>query len=48
METPAIVRPSDQTLQSYGLGKLDDVQSEAVGKRIEECAAYRDRGGGAF
>ena len=35
--------PSDQTLQSYGLGKLDDLQAEAVGKHLEECDACRGR-----
>src|SRR5208283_799861 len=35
--------PSDQTLQSYGLGKLDDLQAESVGKHLKECDSCRRR-----
>jgi serine/threonine protein kinase len=39
----AAVHPSEQTLQSYGLGKLDDLLSEAVGKHLAECDSCRVR-----
>ena len=35
--------PSDQTLQSYGLGKLDDLLAEAVVKHLKECDSCRRR-----
>jgi len=37
MGTAAAVHPTDQTLHSYGLGKLDDVSSESVSKHLEFC-----------
>ena len=43
MAAPAAVHPSEQTLQSYGLGKLDDLLSEAVGKHLAECDSCRVR-----
>jgi serine/threonine protein kinase len=43
MEAPATVHPSDQTLKSYGLGKLDDGHADAVSKHLEQCGACRDR-----
>jgi serine/threonine protein kinase len=43
MAAPAAVHPSDQTLQSYGLGKLDDLLAEAVGKHLKECDPCRRR-----
>ncbi len=43
MAALAPVHPSDQTLQSYGLGKLDDLQAEAVGKHLRECDSCRRR-----
>ena len=41
MAAPAAVHPTEQTLHSYGLGKLDDVQAEAVGKHVAACDACR-------
>jgi len=43
MDPHDAVHPSDQTLQSYGLGKLDDLRDEVVGKHLEECDACRRR-----
>ncbi len=43
MAAPAAVHPSDQTLQSYGLGKLDDGPAEAVHEHLEQCPACRNR-----
>ena len=43
MAAPAAVHPSDETLQSYGLGKLDDMLAEAVGKHLAECDSCRRR-----
>ena len=43
MAAPAAVHPSDQTLQSYGLGKLDDLLAEAVVKHLKECDSCRRR-----
>ena len=43
MAAPAAVHPSDQTLQSYGLGKLDDLLAESVGKHLRECDSCRRR-----
>ena len=37
------VHPTDQTLQSYGLGKLDDASAESVNKHLEDCATCRRR-----
>src|SRR5579864_2085462 len=43
MESPASVHPADETLVSYGLGKLDDTLTESVGKHLEECDPCRRR-----
>jgi len=43
MAAPAAVHPSDKTLESYGLGKLDDLLAEAVGKHLAECDSCRCR-----
>ena len=37
------VHPTDQTLQSYGLGKLDDASAESVNKHLEDCATCQRR-----
>ena len=37
------VHPTDQILQSYGLGKLDDVSAESVSQHLESCAACQSR-----
>jgi WD40 repeat protein/serine/threonine protein kinase len=39
----AAVHPTDQILQSYGLGKLDDASSEPVRKHLEGCDSCRQR-----
>ncbi len=43
MPAPAAVHPSDKTLQSHGLGKLDDLLAETVGKHLGECDSCRRR-----
>src|SRR5437764_14905596 len=43
MAAPAAVHPTEQTLQSYGLGKLDELLAEAVGKHLEACDSCRGR-----
>ena len=37
------VHPTDQILQSYGLGKLDDVSSESVSQHLEGCSDCQSR-----
>jgi serine/threonine protein kinase len=37
------LHPTDQTLSSYGLGKLDDPSAEAVNKHLEACPDCRKR-----
>jgi serine/threonine protein kinase len=43
MGATAAVHPTDQTLQSYGLGKLDDVSSQSVSKHLEGCESCQRR-----
>jgi serine/threonine protein kinase len=43
MGATAAVHPTDQTLQSYGLGKLDDASAASVDKHLESCADCRSR-----
>ena len=43
MDAHAALHPTDQTLSSYGLGKLDDASAEAVNKHLEQCPACRKR-----
>ena len=43
MGVTAAVHPTDQTLQSYGLGKLDDASAESVNKHLDACPACRRR-----
>ena len=43
MGATAAVHPTDQTLQAYGLGKLDDVSSRSVSKHLEVCDSCRRR-----
>jgi serine/threonine protein kinase len=37
------LHPTDQTLSSFGLGKLDDTSTEAISQHLEECADCRKR-----
>jgi serine/threonine protein kinase len=39
----AAAHPTDRTLRSYGLGKLDDALSESVSKHLEVCASCQRR-----
>ncbi len=43
MDTNSSPHPSDRTLKSYSLGKLDDVSAQAVNKHLERCAPCRTR-----
>ena len=43
MDVPSALHPTDQTLSSYGLGKLDDGPAEAVNKHLEQCPDCRQR-----
>jgi len=43
MDAPPSTHPTDQTLSSYGLGKLDDASAESVHKHLEQCPACRNR-----
>jgi len=43
MNAHAALHPTDQTLSSFGLGKLDDRSAEAVSKHLEQCPNCRQR-----
>ena len=43
MDAAPSLHPTDQTLSSYGLGKLDDRSAEAVNEHLEECRDCRKR-----
>ena len=43
MGANAAVHPSDETLRSYGQGKLDQVASESVDKHLADCALCKRR-----
>ncbi|HUE14203.1 MAG TPA: SUMF1/EgtB/PvdO family nonheme iron enzyme [Planctomycetaceae bacterium] len=43
MERQASVHPADETLVSYGLGKLDETLAESVNKHLEQCDPCRQR-----
>ena len=43
MDAAPSLHPTDQTLSSYGLGKLDDRSAEAVNKHLEQCPDCRKR-----
>jgi anti-sigma factor RsiW len=43
MNAPTSLHPTDQTLSSYGLGKLDDILVEAIEKHLEQCPDCRKR-----
>ena len=39
----AAAHPTDQTLEAYGLGKLDDSLAESVSKHLEVCPSCQIR-----
>jgi len=41
MEDAPFLHPTPQTLQAYGLGRLDDSSSEAIGKHLDACPGCR-------
>jgi hypothetical protein len=43
MNAPTSLHPTDQTLSSYGLGKLDDILAEAINTHLEQCPDCRKR-----
>jgi serine/threonine protein kinase len=43
MNAPPTIHPTDQTLHSYGLGKLDDLLVEVVSKHLDSCSDCRRR-----
>ena len=43
MDAHPVTHPTDQTLSSYGLGKLDDRSANAVNKHLERCQDCRKR-----
>ena len=43
MGAHAVTHPTDQTLSSYGLGKLDEGSANAVNKHLEQCPDCRKR-----
>ena len=43
MESPNTLHPTDQTLNDYGLGKLDDRSASTVNEHLEGCPDCRQR-----
>ena len=43
MESSAAIHPADETLVSYGLGKLDETVAGTVSQHLEQCAPCRQR-----
>jgi serine/threonine protein kinase len=43
MGATAAVHPTDEALQAYGLGKLDDALAESVNKHVESCSDCQRR-----
>ncbi len=43
MNAPQALHPTDQTLSSYGMGKLDDASAESVNQHLESCPDCRRR-----
>src|SRR3954454_5993188 len=43
MDAPPALHPTDQTLATYGLGKLDDPSAESVHAHLEGCPDCRRR-----
>ena len=47
MPAPPSPHPTDEALESFGLGKLDEPSARVVGEHLEECPACRTRAAGA-
>jgi serine/threonine protein kinase len=43
MESSAAIHPADETLVSYGLGKLEETVAGTVSQHLEQCAPCRQR-----
>ena len=43
MNAPQAIHPTDQTLQAYGLGNLDDLLVDVVSKHLDSCPDCRGR-----
>jgi serine/threonine protein kinase len=43
MEVPPCLHPDDETLKSYGLGKLVDEQASTINDHLESCSDCRER-----
>ena len=43
MTAHSVSHPTDQTLSSYGLGKLDEVSAQAINKHLDRCPSCRNR-----
>ena len=43
MYAPPAMHPTDQTLNAYGLGKLEDISADSVSKHLESCPECRRR-----
>ena len=43
MDASPSLHPTDQTLSSFGLGKLDDRSAAAVNEHLMECSDCRKR-----
>jgi anti-sigma factor RsiW len=43
MDAQGALHPTDQTLSSYGLGKLDDDWAAAIHRHLEQCPDCRTR-----
>ena len=41
MDADPSTHPTPETLQAYGLGKLDDASAEVVSKHLEDCPDCR-------
>jgi anti-sigma factor RsiW len=43
MDAHPVTHPTEQTLKSYGLGKLDNPSADAVNEHLEQCPICRKR-----